>query len=167
MNKTPSSIYNIRFHDCDMFGHLNNARYLDYMISARQDHLKDAYNFDYNSYYKNNLGWVISYHEIQYLKPAFFEENVSIQSSLLNAENDTLYVEVLMMNEAKSHLKAILRSKLTFINLKTGRKEQHTPEFIEWAKSLVLDEVNANASIQDRIKQVLTELKQNTNNITN
>ncbi len=72
-----------------------------------------------------------------------------------------------MINEAKSHLKAILRSKLTFINLKTGRKEQHAPEFIEWAKSLVLDEVNSNASIQDRIKQVLTELKQNTNNITN
>jgi acyl-CoA thioester hydrolase len=149
-----------------MFGHLNNARYLDYMISARQDHLKEAYSFDYNSYYKNNLGWVISYHEIQYLKPAFFEENVSIQSSLLNADNETLYVEVLMMNEAKSHLKAILRSKLTFINLKTGRKEQHAPEFIEWAKSLVLDEVNTNTSIQDRIKQVLTVLKQNTNNIT-
>ncbi|MCC6180239.1 MAG: acyl-CoA thioesterase [Bacteroidia bacterium] len=167
MNKTPSSNYNIRFHDCDMFGHLNNARYLDYMISARQDHLKDAYNFDYNSYYKNNLGWVISYHEIQYLKPAFFEEDVIIQSSLLNADRETLYVEVLMMNEAKSHLKAILRSKLTFINLKTGRKEQHTPEFIEWAKSLVLDEVNTNAPIQDRIKQLLTQIsykKQNENN---
>jgi hypothetical protein len=55
---------------------------------------------------------------------------------------------------------------LTFVNLKTGRKEQHAPEFIEWAKSLVLDEVNTNTSIQDRIKQVLTVLKQNTNNIT-
>lgn len=159
MNKTPSSNYNIRFHDCDMFGHLNNARYLDYMISARQDHLKEAYNFDYNSYYKNNLGWVISYHEIQYLKPAFFEENVSIQSALLNADNETLYVEVLMMNEAKSHIKAILRSKLTFINLKTGRKEQHTSEFIEWAKSLVLEDAASNAPIQVRIKQLLTELK--------
>lgn len=167
MEKTPSSNYNIRFHDCDMFGHLNNARYLDYMISARQDHLKDAYNFDYNSYYKNNLGWVISYHEIQYLKPAFFEENVNIQSSLLNADNDTLYVEVLMMNEAKSHLKAILRSKLTFINLKTGRKEQHPQEFIQWAKSLVIEDSGASAPIQDRIKQILTELKKSTNNITN
>jgi acyl-CoA thioester hydrolase len=144
-----------------MFGHLNNARYLDYMISARQDHLKEEYNFDYNSYYKNNLGWVISYQEIQYLKPAFFEENVSIQSSLLNADNETLYVEVLMMNAAKSHLKAILRSKLTFINLKTGRKEQHAPEFIEWAKSLVIKDEAEILPIQDRIKEILTEIKQN------
>ena len=161
MNKTPSSTYNVRFHDCDMFGHLNNARYLDYMISARQDHLKDTYNFDYNSYYKNNQGWVISYHEIQYLKPAFFDETISIRSSLLNIDNDALYVEVLMMNESMTHLKAILRSKLTFINLKTGRKEQHTPEFINWANTLVLNGSNIDVPIQDRIKEILSELKEN------
>lgn len=161
MDKTPSSSYKVRFHDCDMFGHLNNARYLDYMINARQDHLKDTYNFDYNSYYKTNLGWVISYHEIQYLKPAYFEENVSIQSSLLSVDNETLYVEIVMMNEAKSHLKAILRSKLTFINLKTARKEQHNPEFIQWAKSLIPEDAGTNATIQDRIKQLVSQLKNN------
>ena len=47
MNKHPNSIYKIRFNDCDMFGHLNNARYIDYLINARQDHLKDEYNFDF------------------------------------------------------------------------------------------------------------------------
>lgn len=159
MNKTPSSNYKVRFHDCDMFGHLNNARYLDYMINARQDHLKDVYNFDYNSYYKSNLGWVISYHEIQYLKPAFFEENVSIQSSLLKVNEENLYVEVAMMNETRSHLKALMRSKLTFINLKSGRKEKHSPDFIEWARSLVLEGAGADAPIQERIKQLNCRIK--------
>jgi len=163
MNKTPSSNYKVRFNDCDMFGHLNNARYLDYMINARQDHLKETYNFDYNSYYKKNLGWVIGYHEIQYLKPAFFDETITIQSSLLNADNESLHVEVLMMNETKTHLKAILRSKLTLINLKTGRKEQHNTELLEWAKSLIIEDVNTHAPIGDRIKQILIELKQNSN----
>lgn len=161
MNKIPSSNYKVRFHDCDMFGHLNNARYLDYMISARQDHLKDAYNFDYNSYYKNSLGWVISHHEIQYLKPAFFEETVVIQSSLLNVDADSLVVEVLMMNEAKTHLKAILKSRLTFINLNTGRKEQHAPEFLEWANLLVLEDVHPETPLQERINRILSELKRN------
>ena len=159
MNKTPSSSYRIRFHDCDMFGHLNNARYLDYMISARQDHLKDTYNFDYNDFYKKNLGWVISSHEIQYLKPAYFEETVVIQSSLLAIDDNTLIVEVLMMNETKSHLKAIVRSKLTFIDLKTGRKEQHLPDFVEWAKSLVPEEINVLATLPERTKDILAEMK--------
>ena len=29
-----------RFSDCDPFGHLNNARYIDYFINAREDHLR-------------------------------------------------------------------------------------------------------------------------------
>src|SRR6478735_5357749 len=110
MNKTPSSTSKIRFHDCDMFGHLNNARYVDYMIDARQDHLKESYNFDYKDYYKINQGWVVTYHEIQYLKPAFFDEIVCIQSSLLEVESDALGIEILMTNEARTRLKAILRS---------------------------------------------------------
>jgi YbgC/YbaW family acyl-CoA thioester hydrolase len=159
MNKAPSSKYKIRFHDCDMFGHLNNARYIDYMIDARQDHLKETYEFDYKNYYKNDQGWVVAYHEIQYLKPAFFDEIVCIQSSLLAADTETLGVEILMMNETKSQLKAILRSKLTFINLKTGRKEQHKPDFLEWAGSLLSDEETFLTPIQERIKSILTDLK--------
>src|SRR3954468_13115931 len=95
-NKTPSSLLKIRFNDCDMFGHLNNARYIDYLINARQDHLKENYDLDLMEYYKNNLGWVVSTHEIVYLKPAFFDEVVSIQSCLLNVEKESLLVETLM-----------------------------------------------------------------------
>lgn len=159
MNKTPFSACNIRFSDCDMFGHLNNARYIDYMVNARQEHLKEAYNFDLMDYYRNNLGWVISQHEITYLKPAFFDEQVIMQSSLLDAAADALYVEVLMMNESRMHLKAVLRSKLTFINIKTGRREQHAPEFTDWAKTLLVEERIARMNLQERVAQLLAEMK--------
>lgn len=158
MNKTPSSYYKIRFHDCDMFGHLNNARYLDYMINARQDHLKDIYGFDYDTYYKNNRGWVVSHHEIQYLKPAYFGENVCIQSSLLHADSDSLQVEILMLDEAQTQLKAILRSRLTFINIKSGRKEQHSAEFTDWAKSLLPEQIETD--LTSRTAKILADLKQ-------
>lgn len=161
MNKTPSSKYRIRFHDCDMFKHLNNARYLDYMISARQDHLKDYYDFDYNSYYDRNLGWVIGHHEIQYLKPALFEETVTIQSCLLQIERESLLIEILMMDENMTSLKAILKTRLIFINLATGRKEQHSDEFMDWAKNLIPENLPANYNIFERAKQLGLELRKN------
>lgn len=164
MNKAPHSYYKIRFNDCDMFGHLNNARYLDYMINARQDHLKDVYGFDFSSYYKNNLGWVISSHEVQYLKPAFFEENVLIQSSLIELNSESLVAEIIMTNESKSHLKAFLRSKLTFINIKSGQKEQHSLEFMDWAKSLVREDGENCKSVQVRVNEILTEIKKSNQN---
>lgn len=163
MNKYPISKCKIRFNDCDMFGHLNNARYIDYLINARQDHLKDEYNFDYGRYYKNNLGWVIGSHEIVYLKPTVFDEIVSIQSCLLNVDNNSLFVEVIMMNENRTQIKAILRSKLILVNIKEAKREQHSPEFLDWAKSLVIDEAEALPNMQDRIKYLLLELRKTKN----
>ena len=37
----------IRFIDCDPIGHLNNSKYLDYMLNAREDHVEDYYGFTY------------------------------------------------------------------------------------------------------------------------
>ena len=152
ITKTPSAQYKIRFHDCDMFGHLNNARYLDYMISARQDHLQDNYNFLFNDYYRQNRGWVVTHHEIQYLKPARFDETVTITSSVLGVTEDSLLVEIQMLNENSTHLKALLRSRLTYINLQTGRRELHPAELVEWANTLVI--AGADQTIQERITAV-------------
>ncbi|HKP96885.1 MAG TPA: thioesterase family protein [Fibrobacteria bacterium] len=40
------SIVTVRFQDCDPFGHLNNARYIDYFTNAREDQLIRYYDFD-------------------------------------------------------------------------------------------------------------------------
>jgi YbgC/YbaW family acyl-CoA thioester hydrolase len=160
MELRPSSIEKIRFHDCDMFGHLNNARYIDYMISARQDHLREAYDFNIQDFYRNQQGWVISTHEIAYLKPAFFDERVVVESQLLHLGKDYLFVEVAMLNENRSHYKAVLRSRLTFINLKTGKKELHPEEFMNWAQQLADTENLVEMSLQERVGMLLNNLKQ-------
>lgn len=159
MNKNPNSKYKIRFPDCDMFGHLNNSRYLDYLINAREDHLKNFYNFDSIAYFKNDLAWVIGGHEIAYLRPALYNEIVTIQSTLLSVDIELLLLETIMMNEEQNQIKAVMRSKLVPINLKTGRKVAHDPEFMEWAKTIENTEVGNQANLQERIKQLLSEFK--------
>lgn len=159
MTKTSSSNYKIRFNDCDMFGHLNNSSYLDYLINAREDHLKDNYNLSLSDYYKNGQGWVVSTHEIAYLRPAVYNETVCIQSTLLWVDSDSLLVETLMLNEKKDQLKAIMRSKLIHVNTKTGRKEPHDPGFLAWAKSMEDNEVYQQGNLQERINYLLADLK--------
>ncbi len=159
MEKNPKSKDKIRFTDCDMFGHLNNSRYLDYLINAREDHLKYFYNFDFNEYFRNDLAWVISSHEIAYIRPAIFNEIVTIQSTLLQLDVEQLHIETIMMNEDQNQIKAVMRSKLVPINLKTGRKVQHNSEFMEWAKTIENTEVGNQDNLQDRIKQLNIELK--------
>lgn len=159
MNKNPNSDYKIRFNDCDLFGHLNNSRYLDYFINAREDHLKEYYNLDLTVYYKNNLAWLVGSHEIVYLRPAIYNEVVTIQSTLLFADNEFLHLETIMMNEKQNHLKAIMRTKLIPVNTKTGKKEQHQPAFMEWAKTIENTAINNEENLQDRIKHLLSDFK--------
>ncbi len=155
MNITPKSTYKIRFSDCDLFGHLNNSRYLDYMINAREDHLIHNYNFDFNQYYQNNLAWVIGSHEITYTKPALYNEIIVIQTTLLSAQESLLHVEAIMFNEKESHIKAIMRTKLVPVNLKTGRRERHTEDFLTWAKKLVNTEVKEDITLLERVQLVI------------
>jgi YbgC/YbaW family acyl-CoA thioester hydrolase len=153
MNKNPNSVYKIRFSDCDLFGHLNNARYIDYFLNAREDHLKDAYNFTLAEHYQKGISWVVTGHEIAYLRSAVYDEMVMIESTLLLAESDSLFVELIMMNETKTHLKAVMRTKFTPINPKTGKREFHTAEFMDWAKSIE-SAAGTQKSLQDRITEL-------------
>jgi YbgC/YbaW family acyl-CoA thioester hydrolase len=81
MNKNPSSLYTVRFGDCDPFGHLNNARYLDYFINAREDHLKESYQLHISDFAEQGISWLVGRHEISYLRPASYSEVVFIGSS--------------------------------------------------------------------------------------
>jgi YbgC/YbaW family acyl-CoA thioester hydrolase len=136
MQQTPFSFYPIRFSDCDLLGHLNNARYLDYFMNAREDHLKNSYQVRLSDYYTMGLAWVVGSHEIVYQRPAKYNENVCIQSTLLEAKPNYLLVEMLMLNEAQSHVKALLFSKFIPISIETGKRTHHPEAFMQFATSI-------------------------------
>ena len=160
MKKEPHSIYTVRFSDCDLFGHLNNARYLDYFLNAREDHLKSYYQLDLATYYSQGIGWVVASHEINYLKPAKYNEEVSIKSSLIKADDQYLLVEMQMTNVEQSALKAIIWSRFIPVNVKTGKRESHNNDFMEFAKGIELENMYADASFKDRVL-VLTKERRN------
>ena len=70
MEKFPQSFYPIRFNDCDPFGHLNNSKYIDYFLNAREDHLKEHYDIDLKVWAQQGQAFVVSAHEISDPVPA-------------------------------------------------------------------------------------------------
>lgn len=157
-SKRAQSCYKIRFNDCDMFGHLNNARYIDYMINARQDHLKDDYNFDYAAYYANNFGWVVAEHEIVYLKPARFDETVIISSQVVFADEGILIAEIAMYNQEADKLKCLMRTKFIPVNISSGKRDKHSIELLQILRDLV---VPGNLHLQEMPVRMLAHRKLN------
>lgn len=148
------SSYLIRFSDCDPFGHLNNARYIDYLLNAREDHIREHYPFDLDFFYKKGIGWFVTAHEIQYLRPAGYNETVVIESDLLEAGGSHLLVEMRMWDATKKRLKALLWTHFACVGIKTGRREQHPPEFQVFIESQALTEKVKDSGIQKRAAQL-------------
>jgi acyl-CoA thioester hydrolase len=144
----------IRFPDCDPFNHLNNARYIDYFINAREDHIMANVNFNIYQYAaQNGMGWVVSKNQIAYLKPAFLMETVIIDSTALHIGDREVAVEMKMWNEGKDKLKSVLWSNFVHINMKTQRPENHSKELMELFKP-VESPLASIVSFDERVEQL-------------
>jgi len=69
----------VRTYECDSYGHVNNANYLNYLEFARYESLKDM-GFDYPAMINAGYGVYIARIEIDYKKPAFVDDELEIRS---------------------------------------------------------------------------------------
>jgi YbgC/YbaW family acyl-CoA thioester hydrolase len=159
MELTPTSVYTVRFNDCDPLGHLNNARYLDYFLNAREDHLKDAYQLQLTDYYKLGVAWVVSNHQIHYLRSANYNEQIRIRSSLLKAADEFLLVEMRMTNDRETHLKALLWTTFVPIHVQTGKRQNHPASFMAFARSIENNTAPITDSSKERLDALSAEYK--------
>jgi YbgC/YbaW family acyl-CoA thioester hydrolase len=157
MEKFLQSVYPVRFSDCDPFGHLNNSKYIDYFLNAREDHLKEAYDIDLKVWAQQGQAFVVTAHEIRYLRPATYNEAVSIQSALIGWGDNSLLVEMSMFGKDRQ-LKAILWTTFTRINPVTGKKMIHPPEFRPWV-DLALAEGIAEQGLSARVESLRNEVQ--------
>ena len=69
----------VRTYECDSYGHVNNANYLNYLEYARCEMLK-AVDFDYPAMIKAGFGLYVARIEIDYKKPALADDELVIIS---------------------------------------------------------------------------------------
>jgi len=144
----------IRFHDCDPFNHLNNSRYIDYMVTARGDQLIDAYQFDiYALARKEQIGWVSAQTQIAYLLPAFLMEEVTIRTQLIHCSEKSLLFEAQMLSTDKRIVKSVMWARLVHFNLATQRSQPHSPALMQFFEQVVLP-LSPNLSFEERVKQL-------------
>jgi acyl-CoA thioester hydrolase len=75
---TESSLQ-VRSYECDSYGHVNNAKYLNYLEYARYEMLKDV-GFDYVKAVNAGYGVFIARIEIDYKKPAITDDKLTIKT---------------------------------------------------------------------------------------
>ena len=69
----------VRHYECDSFGHVNHAVYVNYLELARMHFLRAA-GFDYNGLIAAGFITIISRLDISYLSPAFADDGLAIET---------------------------------------------------------------------------------------
>ena len=153
MNKYPESFKTVRFQDCDPMSHLNNGRYLDYFMNAREDQLLEFYGINvYERLRKGGQSWVVAKSEIIYKRPAWLMEKVLIKSQVNNYSLTHIEVEMAMYDEKGLQLKSILRSVFIPFNVKTNQVEAHDEEILDLLKNVRVE--NVEPSLEVRVEQL-------------
>ena len=89
--------YKIRGYHTDMFGHVNNARYLEFLEDARWQLLDNF--FDINDFLQQNLIFFVVNINISYRSQARPNDIITIHSGLGKIGNKSAVVQQRIMNE--------------------------------------------------------------------
>jgi thioesterase III len=140
MKKVLDSKAKIRFQDCDPLNHLNNSKYVDYFINAREDQVLENYGIDIFGMMRTELkGWVVTTNQIAYFRPAITMETVIIESQIIAFTEKSLKVEMKMYNEAKTELKSLFWANFVHFDLKTQKSTNHSESLMKLFNDVVVN----------------------------
>jgi len=166
--KYPTSTGRIDFQDCDPFGHLNNTKYLNYMMNARADHLREYYNLDiYKHTNKTQNAWIVSKNKIAYLQPVIYNELVLYETQLLYCDKRRVMPQCIMYAGDKNVIYAILWAEFMYIDINTSRPKKHEPEIQELFAGLLINNDSGrkleDLNFDESVRQIAKEFNRNRN----
>lgn len=154
VNKILESKTRVQYQDCDPFNHLNNSKYIDYMMGARTEELLEQHSFNVAELaQKQGIGWVAAQTQISYVYPASWLEIITIESRLIHFSESSLLVEAFMWDEHKTKLKSVMWVKLVHFNIKTQKSHKHSDELMALFHEMHFP-LEISASFEERAKSL-------------
>lgn len=87
MEKNQYSIFEtelrVRPDDIDMFQHVHNSKYFDYVLAARYEQMEKFYNMSMESFLESGFGWVVRTAYVDYKRPLIMGDLIKIRTGIL------------------------------------------------------------------------------------
>ncbi|WP_367867126.1 acyl-CoA thioesterase [Pedobacter sp. WC2423] len=103
MEKTEYSIFEtalkVRPDDIDMFNHVHNSKYFDYVLAARYDQMEKFYKMPMEDFLKSGFGWVVRTAHVDYKRPLILGDQLKIRTGILTINEKGCRVQFEIENE--------------------------------------------------------------------
>jgi YbgC/YbaW family acyl-CoA thioester hydrolase len=82
MYKTFESEHRVRPDDIDMYNHVHNSKYFDYVTAARYDQMDINYGMSMEAFIQRGFGWLVRTAHVDYKRPLTMGDKSQRQSKL-------------------------------------------------------------------------------------
>ncbi len=123
----------VRGYHLDMYQHVNNARYLEFLEEARWNYIESE--IDLKEWMIKGLGFVVASITINYRKPASLDQILEIQSSISRINVRSATIEQKIFLEDTDVLVADAEVTFVIVSTKTGKPVALEGELLDIMKS--------------------------------
>jgi acyl-CoA thioester hydrolase len=123
----------LRFFDMDAFGHINNARYLTYFEEARIKYLDDIIQWTYGW---SKTGIIMARAEVDFILPAHFKDEISIQTCCSRIGTKSFTLEYRMVKATSEKKQILLSSATTVVVMYDYENNCSIPVLDEWKREI-------------------------------
>jgi thioesterase-3 len=122
---------NVRPDDIDMFNHVHNSKYLDYVLAARYEQMEKDYGMSWQSFEDLGYGWVVSKVTISFKRPLKLGDQLIVRTGILEMNEKGSHVQFEIINKKTGKVASDGIFEYVMIDLKTQRSCKVTEEMIK------------------------------------
>ncbi|PRY50361.1 acyl-CoA thioester hydrolase/thioesterase-3 [Arcticibacter pallidicorallinus] len=123
--------FKVRPDDIDMFNHVHNSTYFDYVLAARYEQMEAHYGMSMEEFLSQGFGWVVKTAYVDYKRPLTLGDSFVVETGISELQERGCKVIFTIVNKKTNKICSDGWFDYVLIEIKSGRSARVTPEMIE------------------------------------
>jgi acyl-CoA thioester hydrolase/thioesterase-3 len=123
--------FRVRPDDIDMFQHVHNSKYFDYVLAARYDQMERCYGMAMEKFMERGFGWVVRTAHVDYKRPLMMGDYFIVQTGIQTINDKGCRVKFSITNKATAKICCDCYFDYVMIDMQTGRSAKVPEDVIE------------------------------------
>jgi YbgC/YbaW family acyl-CoA thioester hydrolase len=118
---TYQSELRVRPDDIDMYNHVHNSRYFDYVLAARYDQMERCYGMGMDKFIGRGFGWLVRSVYMDYKRPLKMSDYFLVRTGIESIDEKKCRVHFEILGKATNKTCCDGWFDFVLIDLKTGK----------------------------------------------
>ncbi len=122
----------VRPDDIDMFNHVHNSKYFDYVLAARYEQMELFYKMPMEKFLEKGLGWVVKTAFVEYKRALGLGDEFTVTTGITEMKSNGCKVNFSIAIKKTGKISCDGWFDYVMIDLKTGRSTKIDQEILDF-----------------------------------